>query len=93
MAGKSWQTSHELSGPRGRQAPVTLINSGKRNEGGKGGGKTEASWSQKPPRTCERMEFWRMRLRDTTGHGATLALFEQLLTLLHLTTLNLSISQ
>ena len=59
----------------GGKAPVTLIKQGKKT-GEEGGGKTEASWRQNPPRKrlalstqrerhvfCEHMKFWRTRLK------------------------------
>ena len=86
----------------GGQTPVKLIKQWKMTEGrGEGRGKTEASWHQKSAtqtlaiglrskNVIYSVSTWTpgaCAQRDTTGHGATLALFVVNSVKLHLTTL------
>ena len=103
MAGKSWQTSHEPPGPRGKKGTRhTDKNSGKRGGGGGGReGEIQKLPGDKEPLhkrwlglcskniTCS-ASMWNScacAQRDTTGHRATLVLFVVNCVKLHLTTL------
>ena len=51
IAGKTWQPSHEPPRPRGKQAPVTLIHSGKQRVG-REGTKTAKRSTHNAPTSC-----------------------------------------
>ena len=99
MAGKSWQTSHEPPGPRGRTGTCHTDKTVERQRGGEGGGKAEATWHQKPlhkrwlglrsKNVVHSVSIWTPGTcdqRDTARYGTTLVLFVVNSIKLHLTT-------